>query len=347
MINKAQRRRAIVMVFLTVAIDMLGSMLAMPIMANFVRDVQGEPEECGLSAGSSVARMAPGVSAACDQARADIDGNVGLPSTLYAVAGLVSSFWMPKFSDSRGRRAAFIVSLVGSLGGFLGLALTQSFTMLLIVRFTGGLFGGSMTVANAYITDVYDKNERTPMFTRLGAMMMSLVMIGPLLGSTLAQLLGLRGPFWVSAAMSSGALLFALAYLKNPAELHTDGSPSFESRVDDESESVQLVVGGGQSIQDAGAPDKEQAAAKTKYNAWLQPLNLMIGCQTLITTIAFNGFNQMLALLLLQPKYGIVDPTDSIEVQGQATAGQQALTMILVAVVAMVSFFWHIILFPY
>jgi len=344
MINKKARSRAIMMVFATVVIDMLGGMLTMPIMANFVREVMGEPDSCFDPA--TGARLGAGASAACDSARADLSGNVGLPSTLYAVASLLSALWLPRVSDNMGRKAAFIISLCGSVGGFLLLGLTQSFTMLLVVRFATGLFGGSSTVANAYITDVYEKAERGPMFARLGATSLAAAMFGPLLGSTLAELLGLRGPFFVSAALSGLALLGALAYLKNPSDLHipgTDGSGGGGSGGGDaeaETESVQLVIRGGAGVQDAGAPPEEGVAAKkegvaSSYNAWRVPLNLAIGCQTFLTTASFNGFNTMLALWLLEPRFGIVNPTDSIEKQGQAAAASQGLAILLVVCVAL------------
>jgi len=183
MYNKKKRMRAIIFVYATVVIDMLGLFLTIPIMANLAREVQGEPEICFDSVGPGREPLKPcpyeGCTPACDSARADINANVGLMNNVYAIGSLISSVVMPRISDAYGRKTAFIASLIGSIFGFTAMALAPNFAILLAVRLLAGLLGGSATVANAYITDVYPAPERGGMFARLGATIMCAVMFGP------------------------------------------------------------------------------------------------------------------------------------------------------------------------
>lgn len=125
---------------------------------------------------------------------------------------------MPWFSDRFGRRKAIIVSIFGSLLGFAGQALSYSFGMLVAVRALGGLFGGTSTVASAFIVDLYPLKERPKQFAKLGAGSMSAFIFGPFVGGGLAQF-GLRVPLWTATGLSFSAMVAAIYFVHDTSDL--------------------------------------------------------------------------------------------------------------------------------
>ena len=94
-------------------IDTLGLSIVVPILANYIRKLQGDPPACFTGNSTINATTVPVggnttklISAACKEALAAINSNTGLVSTAYAICSLISSFWMPLFSDRCGRRLA-------------------------------------------------------------------------------------------------------------------------------------------------------------------------------------------------------------------------------------------------
>ena len=166
---------AMTVVRLCVMIDMLGISIVVPVMANYVRKIQGTPAECNatlLELNATLARGEPD----CERALMNINANVGVVNSAYAICMLISSFWMPTFSDKVGRRPAIIVSIIGSFMGFILSACADyipagdpAFYYFIAIRCFGGLFGGTNTVANAFIVDLYDESERPKQFANLAA----------------------------------------------------------------------------------------------------------------------------------------------------------------------------------
>ncbi len=311
-------------VTLCVMIDLLGLSLTIPILANYARDVQGPAPGCpptGLANATEYDRMYQ--SDACQQAVASIKANTGLLSTAYSAAMLISTFWMPVFSDKYGPRLGIIVSIFGSLLGFLGQGLTcptlesspdstcagipGGFAMLVIVRFLGGLFGGTATVASAFIVTMYPQQERAKQFAKMGAAAMSAFVFGPFVGGGLAQF-GLRMPLYVASALSGLAMLAAFKYVKDPEKLveardKARGRPSSLDKLNKKKRASQ--------VEETVSADFKP---HTSPNVWI------ISLQTCFTTIAFNGLSSLMALVLLEERLGIVETTDSVEIQGRKVA---------------------------
>merc|ERR1719336_1070574 len=79
---------------------------------------------------------------------------LGLATSLYSAASVVGSIFMGYLSDTIGRRLVILMSIAGSGLGFVFTALSPNLTLLMIARCCAGLMGGSVPVAQAYITDV-------------------------------------------------------------------------------------------------------------------------------------------------------------------------------------------------
>ena len=320
-------------VILCCMIDLLGLSLTIPILANYARDVQGNAPNCPVDTSNNTLYLQQYNTPDCQLSVASIKANTGLLTTAYAAATLVSTMWMPLFSDKFGPRNAIIVSIFGSIIGFLGQAFTcptfetspnstcigipGGFGLLVAVRAIGGLFGGTISVAAAFIVILYPQKQRGQQFAKMSACALSAFVFGPFVGGGLAQF-GLRVPLYVAGILSFIAFLLAIKYVVDPHELllsikkqkkqkkqtKNKFSKDFNTEAAKKPRSSTLIS----SNEDIGfVPYKE-------IRIWL------ISAQTMMSTLAFNGMSSLAALVLLEDRLGVVSPLDSVEVQGKKVA---------------------------
>lgn len=83
-------------------------------------------------------------------------------------------------------------SLFGTLSGFLLTGFAWNYPSLLACRFYTGAFGGSFSVAQAYMTDSCPPDVLEKYLAGIGGVMAIAFIVGPLLGGTLAGY-GLNG----------------------------------------------------------------------------------------------------------------------------------------------------------
>jgi MFS transporter, DHA1 family, tetracycline resistance protein len=153
---------------------------------------------------------------------------VGLLVASYAAAQLIGAPILGRLSDRYGRRPVLLLSVLGTLVGFLllalavpiGTALASLLTrlglsvavgsvilgVLFFSRILDGLTGGNITVAQAYIADITDSQGRARALGLLGAAFGLGFIIGPAVGGTLS-VYGYSVPAFAAAAMSLIALL--------------------------------------------------------------------------------------------------------------------------------------------
>jgi MFS family permease len=259
-------------------------------------------------------------SKACQQATASIKANTGFLTSAYSAAMLISTIWMPIFSDKYGPRLAIIVSIFGSILGFLGQAVTcptlesnpdstcigipGGFGMLVAVRALGGLFGGTATVAAAFIVLLFKQKQRGAQFAKMSACALSAFVFGPFAGGGLAQF-GLRVPLYVATGLSTCAMCLAIKYVLDPVELmKQERNHHHNNKADKNKVRASSVT----------------AAPKDQFVAWKEIRIWLIAAQTMFTTLAFNGLSSLIALVLLEDRLGVVLPTDTVETQGKKVA---------------------------
>jgi DHA1 family tetracycline resistance protein-like MFS transporter len=144
---------------------------------------------------------------------------VGLLVASYAAAQLVGAPLLGRLSDRMGRRPVLLISVAGTSAGFLLLGLADplghwiaGFTfpqavnwiilgVLFFSRILDGLTGGNLTVAQAYITDVTDEQNRARSLGLIGAAFGLGFIIGPAAGGALSQW-GYSLPAFVAAGIS-------------------------------------------------------------------------------------------------------------------------------------------------
>lgn len=130
---------------------------------------------------------------------------VGLLVAVYAAASLFGSPLLGRLSDRFGRRPILLLSVFGTLIGFLFLgfaapigeglakvfapAATNAFVLgvLFFARILDGLTAGNLVVAQAYISDVTDEKNRAKGLGMIGAAFGLGFIIGPAVGGLLSK----------------------------------------------------------------------------------------------------------------------------------------------------------------
>lgn len=161
----------------------------------------------------------------------------GLLVASYAVMQLIGAPLLGRLSDRYGRRPILLASIFGTFIGFLllgfadsiGSALADAFNpqaanlfvlgILFLSRMVDGLTGGNLSVAQAYISDVTDAQNRSKGLGMIGAAFGMGFIIGPATGGILSQW-GYAVPGLAAAAISFINLMLIYFWLPEsiPAE---------------------------------------------------------------------------------------------------------------------------------
>lgn len=110
---------------------------------------------------------------------------LGMLSSAYSGAQVIGGVAMGYMSDKYGRVPAIQLAFIGSAIGFALSAAAGSYGFLLFARVIGGLSGGSMPVAQAYIADVVSPAERSKYIGLTGATVGIAFTVGPGVGALL------------------------------------------------------------------------------------------------------------------------------------------------------------------
>jgi MFS transporter, DHA1 family, tetracycline resistance protein len=166
----------------TVAIDLVGFGIVLPLLPLYAEDFGAEPF------------------------------TIGLLVATYSLMQLVFSPLWGRVSDRVGRKPVLIVSLVGSAVGALLTGLAPTLWVLFLGRIIDGISGGSISVAQAAATDVAPPEQRARLLGLLGAAFGVGFVAGPALGG-LAALGGKPLPFLLAAAIAGVNAVVAIRRL--------------------------------------------------------------------------------------------------------------------------------------
>ena len=169
MTKEIKRRLAIIFGF--VFIDLLGYSLILPLLPYIAERFSATPTQ------------------------------VGLLLTANALGQMIAAPTIGRLSDRWGRRPMLIISVAGTVVGFLIFAFSRSLAMLFFSRILDGLLGGNTALARAYITDITDNENRSKGLGLIGAAFGLGFIIGPFSGGQLSRL-GYMVPGLVAAALS-------------------------------------------------------------------------------------------------------------------------------------------------
>lgn len=136
-------------------------------------------------------------------------------SVLLSVFAACTFFAAPIFgalSDRYGRKNILVISLLGSVIGYILFGIGGALWILFLGRIIDGLTAGNISILFAYISDTTEPKERTKWFGYIGSAMGIGKLGGPALGGLLGSF-SLALPFFVTAALlfvSSIATYFLL-----------------------------------------------------------------------------------------------------------------------------------------
>ena len=124
-------------------------------------------------------------------------------SALLSVFAACTFFAAPVFgalSDRFGRKGILIISLLGSVTGYVLFGIGGALWVLFLGRIIDGLTAGNISTLFAYISDSTEPEERAKWFGYMGAAMGIGKLGGPALGGLLGSI-SLSLPFYVTAAL--------------------------------------------------------------------------------------------------------------------------------------------------
>lgn len=136
-------------------------------------------------------------------------------SALMSVFAACTFFAAPVFgalSDRYGRKSILIISLLGSVVGYVLFGIAGVLWLLFLGRIIDGLTAGNISILFAYVSDSTKPEERTKWFGYIGAVMGIGKIGGPALGGLLGNV-SLSLPFFVTAGLillSAVAVYFLL-----------------------------------------------------------------------------------------------------------------------------------------
>ena len=147
-------------------------------------------------------------------------------SALMSVFAACTFFAAPVFgalSDRYGRKITLIISLLGSVVGYVLFGIGGALWVLFLGRIIDGLTAGNISILFAYISDSTEPKERTKWFGYVGAVMGIGKIGGPALGGLLGSI-SLALPFYITAVLifASGiAVCFLLPESLSPEKRTT------------------------------------------------------------------------------------------------------------------------------
>lgn len=188
------KRSPLLPIFLIVLVDILGLTIILPLLPFYA-------ERLGASATV-----------------------VGLLISSYALCQLIAGPVLGRMSDHMGRKPLLIVSQFGTLIGFLILAFASSLGLVFLSRIIDGLTAGNLSLAQAYIADVTEPENRAKSFGVIGIAFGIGFLIGPAISGYLAQF-GLSYPIFAAAFLSASSIV-CTATLLPKAEPHAEQGAS-------------------------------------------------------------------------------------------------------------------------
>ena len=129
--------------------------------------------------------------------------------TAFFAAQFIAGPYLGRLSDQYGRLPVLIVSQLGTTVSFVMLGLATNVWMLFAARLLDGITGGNIIVAQAYITDITPRKERTASLGYIYAVFGLGFIFGPALGGILSAAFGPRVPFLLAAGAALVAALLS------------------------------------------------------------------------------------------------------------------------------------------
>ena len=194
-------RFALIFIFITVMLNMIGLGVIMPVMPQLIMHVTGEDLSHAAQWG-------------------------GYLTLAYAFMQFLMMPVLGGLSDRYGRRPILLVSMAAYAFDFFVMAIAPHIAIILAARLVAGAFAATFSTANAYIADITPPEKRAANFGLIGAAFGLGFIIGPGLGGVIGEHFGPRAPFYFVSII--GAINFLYGYLVLPETLSPDHRRPFD-----------------------------------------------------------------------------------------------------------------------
>ncbi len=185
-----RRQAAMPFIMVTVLIDMLAIGLIIPVL--------------------------PALVGSFSDSQADQAYWYGVVAFAFGLSSFIAAPVLGALSDRYGRRPVLLLGFFGLGANFFLTAFATQIGMLVAARLMGGAMQANAAVANAYVADITEPEDRTRRFGLLGAMMGLGFIVGPVMGGLLGAI-DLQLPFLVAGGLTM--LNFLYGYFVLPESL--------------------------------------------------------------------------------------------------------------------------------
>jgi MFS family permease len=143
--------------------------------------------------------------------------------SVYALCSLFSTPVIGRLSDQFGRRRLLLLSQLGTCAGFIVLGFSEYLWMVFLGRILDGITAGNLSIAQAYISDHTQPQDRAKAFGVIGIAFGIGFSFGPAMAGWLSGY-GLHVPFLVAACLSAGSMVCTYLLLE-PGAPGAQGAP--------------------------------------------------------------------------------------------------------------------------
>lgn len=183
--NLKQIDRRLITILLIVFVGMVGGSLILPILPLYAQ---------------SHYHMRPAV--------------ITLLNASFFAAQFVAGPYLGRLSDRHGRLPILIISQIGTALSFVMLAFAPNVAWLFAARILDGITGGNIIVAQAYVTDITPREQRTQALGYIFAAFGVGFIVGPALGGLLSAAYGAQTPYLVAAVAATLTVLLTWVTLR-------------------------------------------------------------------------------------------------------------------------------------
>jgi MFS transporter, DHA1 family, tetracycline resistance protein len=197
--QRPNARSPLLAIFLIVAVDVLGFTIILPLLPFYSEHLGATPAV------------------------------VGALVSMYAICQLVAGPILGQLSDRHGRRPILLISQAGTLAGFLLLAVAGQLWIIFLARAIDGATAGNLSVAQAYISDVTEPENRAKSFALIGIAFGLGFTVGPAISGALFHW-GYQAPIYAAAALSALSILGTFFLLPRREAIHEHNEADPDTR---------------------------------------------------------------------------------------------------------------------
>ncbi|XP_072026925.1 major facilitator superfamily domain-containing protein 10-like [Amphiura filiformis] len=213
-------RRAIMVVFLSLLLDLLAFTMILPLLPSlldyYAQHDKGDGWYSMLQSGVNHFREFLGIP---DTERYNSVLFGGIIGSLFSFLQFVASPVIGAASDVYGRRPLMMLTMVGITSSYVMWALSHNFQLFVLARIVGGISKGNVSLSTTIITDVSTRKTRGKGMAMIGISFSLGFIVGPMIGALFARSAAAQGgAFYVQPALfalflAAADVLFVYMYL--------------------------------------------------------------------------------------------------------------------------------------